>query len=333
MAGRTSFDASELLDVDNLDDDSITGTRIGWLGDWNGNLKFEDGILTLCRSSLDAVKSHGVQIDDIDDEPGMKTILPQLWRAWNSVRSAMIASTFTPMFDLGSLLGDSSRIKEELKWEIKQGLSVTDDDLRHAKQVEEEYSTFLDGLFKSHDFLALPSAQVWPFEANQAWPTAIGDAKMDTYHRWMEVCVPVSFGGLPCTTVPVGFGDNGLPMGLQLFARHGDDLKLLQFSVFYHNWTDWPSKVDWINDEGRSLTYNQPFAGTIHYDFYVVQQQCLLESCGVAGMTAPSKRSDLKRRRLPNENTLGSKCEDSMCHWSPIVARIPHMFQVVGRVT
>jgi hypothetical protein len=27
---------------------------------------------------------------------------------------------------------------------------------------------------------------------------------MDTYHRWMEVCVPVSFGGLPCTTAFIG---------------------------------------------------------------------------------------------------------------------------------
>jgi amidase len=230
MAGKASFDASDLRNGDTID-----GTRIGWLGDWNGSLAFEEGILRLCRSSLDAINSQGVVVDDT------MMPLPEIWHAWNSIRFAMTAYTYTSMFDAETLLGDSSSIKEDMKWEIHKGLSVSNEELRHAKKVQEEYSTFLDGLFEKYDFLALPSAQVWPFPASQAWPRAIGDTKMDTYHRWMEVCVPVSFGGLPCSTVPAGFGDNGLPIGVQLFARRGEDMKLFRLAMCWHELTHYGS--------------------------------------------------------------------------------------------
>ena len=39
---------------------------------------------------------------------------------------------------------------------------------------------------------------------------------MATYHQWMEVVTPATLAGLPALSVPVGFSDAGLPMGMQL---------------------------------------------------------------------------------------------------------------------
>ena len=65
---------------------------------------------------------------------------------------------------------------------------------------------------------------------------------MDTYHRWMEVVVPVSLAGLPCIALPAGFGAAGLPTGMQLFARAGADARLLAVAEAYHRATDWPGR-------------------------------------------------------------------------------------------
>ena len=62
---------------------------------------------------------------------------------------------------------------------------------------------------------------------------------MDTYHRWMEVVVPVSLIGLPCLSVPAGFGENGLPMGLQLIGPARGDLRVLQLGQAWHEGTQW----------------------------------------------------------------------------------------------
>ena len=64
---------------------------------------------------------------------------------------------------------------------------------------------------------------------------------MDTYHRWMEIVVPVSLAGLPCLGMPAGFSQSGLPMGMQLFGPTGSDAALLAMGDAYHQATDWPN--------------------------------------------------------------------------------------------
>ena len=43
----------------------------------------------------------------------------------------------------------------------------------------------------------MPSAQVFPFDAAMDWPKTIGGKTMDTYHRWMEVMIPVTMSSCP----------------------------------------------------------------------------------------------------------------------------------------
>lgn len=52
-------------------------------------------------------------------------------------------------------------------------------------------------MFEHCDFLALPAAQVWPFDASLRWPASINGRTMDTYHRWMEVVIYATLAGLP----------------------------------------------------------------------------------------------------------------------------------------
>jgi amidase len=87
-------------------------------------------------------------------------------------------------------------------------------------------------LFTIYDALALPTAQVWPFDVSLDFPRAINGTVMDTYHRWMQISVPASLAGLPVTTIPAGTGGpDGLPMGLQLLGRRGNDASLLAFAA------------------------------------------------------------------------------------------------------
>ena len=97
-------------------------------------------------------------------------------------------------------------------------------------------------LFDRFDAVVLPTAQVWPFPAEWRWPQAIAGRAMDTYHRWMEVVVPASLIGLPALSVPVGFSNEGLPSGMQIIGRSGDDAGVLAIGQAYHRATDWPGR-------------------------------------------------------------------------------------------
>jgi amidase len=65
---------------------------------------------------------------------------------------------------------------------------------------------------------------------------------MDTYHRWMEIVVPVSLAGLPALAAPAGFGPQDMPTGLQIFGPRGSDRRLLRLGQAWHRATDWPNR-------------------------------------------------------------------------------------------
>ena len=97
----------------------------------------------------------------------------------------------------------------------------------------------LQELLREHDALALPSAQVFPFDAGTPWPREVAGRAMPTYHRWMEVTIYASLAGLPVAGVPVGFGPGGLPMGMQLIGRPRGDRALLELVEAYDRATGW----------------------------------------------------------------------------------------------
>jgi amidase len=65
---------------------------------------------------------------------------------------------------------------------------------------------------------------------------------MDTYHRWMEVVVPASLLSGPVLNVPVGFGKQNLPMGMQIIGRNHQDFAVLQLGHAYDQATRWVSR-------------------------------------------------------------------------------------------
>ena len=79
----------------------------------------------------------------------------------------------------------------------------------------------------------MPSAQLFPFDKEIDFPKNIQETQMDTYHRWMEVTVFASMFQLPTISVPVGFNEKGLPMGMQLIGKNKSDDKVIHIGKYY----------------------------------------------------------------------------------------------------
>jgi amidase len=135
-----------------------------------------------------------------------------------------------------------AQIKPETIWEIEQGQGLTAQMVYEASTIRSRYYAHMARLFTRFDAVVLPSAQVWPFPVEWRWPASINGVAMDTYHRWMEVVIPVSLIGLPALSVPVGFGPQGLPMGMQIAGAVGADAAVLAMGQAYHLATDWPGQ-------------------------------------------------------------------------------------------
>jgi amidase len=208
------------------------GTRLGWLGDLGGHLQFEPGILDLCKNSFKAFELMGCSVEEV-----RATFPPeQLWDTWLNLRHWLIAGELEPLY---ADLDKRARMKPEAQWEVEGANRLNALDIYHASQARTSWYQAACGLFEHVDYLLMPSAQVFPFDASIHWPKSINGHNMDTYHRWMEVVVPASLLGCPVANVPVGFGLHGLPMGMQVIGPHHADSSVLQLAYAYEQATHW----------------------------------------------------------------------------------------------
>ena len=209
----------------------MEGLRIGWLGDYSGYLAMEPGILDLCEQSLAIVEQAGAVVEPITTDFDMA----ELFRCWLDLRNWGRTGM------RGYYENDDTRplIKPELRWEIEQSYELSADDIYRANETRRRWYAEINRLFETHDFLVLPTAQVFPYPKEIHWPTEINGRSMDTYHRWMEVVIAGSLAGIPVLNVPVGFDDQGRPMGMQVMAPFAADRKVLEFGLGYELITDY----------------------------------------------------------------------------------------------
>ncbi|MHA7685887.1 amidase [Cupriavidus sp. PET2-C1] len=236
LATQSGFDARSPLsmqmplgwnEAEPTDPDLLKGMRIGWLGDIGGHLAMEPGVLDTCRDALRHFEAAGAVVEEVP--LGFDPAL--LWECWLTWRRAVAGPRVGALLQLP---GAREKIKPEAQWEYECSQGMSFNDFREATQVRTRYYQHMHSLLQRWDLLVLPSAQCWPFHAEERWPKHISGREMDTYHRWMEVSIYSSLGGLPSLVVPAGFHSNGRwPMGMQLMGRYGGDADVLRAGAAY----------------------------------------------------------------------------------------------------
>ena len=207
----------------------ISGLKIGWLGSYEGYLSMEPGILDLCEGGLASLTTAGATVEPCE----LQYDMDRLWRTWLTLRH------WTRHASKGLYDDPDTRrlMKPEAIWEIEGSFNTLAADVYEAGIARADWFRSLGALFGEYDFLALPSAQVFPFSKEIHWPESINGVEMDTYHRWMEVVIGGTLAGVPVVNVPVGFDERSRPMGMQLMGPFGEDQRVLELAMAYERVT------------------------------------------------------------------------------------------------
>jgi aspartyl-tRNA(Asn)/glutamyl-tRNA(Gln) amidotransferase subunit A len=101
--------------------------------------------------------------------------------------------------------------------------------------------------FRSYDLLLTPTLAVPPFAHGLQGPPVIDGREVDGFY-WLSFTFPFNFTGQPAATVPAGFTEDGLPIGMQIVGRRMDDALVLRASAAFESaapWRDrWPAIVE-----------------------------------------------------------------------------------------
>ncbi|KST68095.1 Asp-tRNA(Asn)/Glu-tRNA(Gln) amidotransferase subunit GatA [Mastigocoleus testarum] len=86
--------------------------------------------------------------------------------------------------------------------------------------------------FRQVDVLVCPTVPMTAFKAGEK------DDPLSMYLTDL-MTIPVNLAGLPGISIPCGFDDNGLPVGLQMIGRVLGEEQLFQIAYAYEQSTDW----------------------------------------------------------------------------------------------
>lgn len=121
---------------------------------------------------------------------------------------------------------------EDIRRRLEDGANTTSTEYILARRTQVEVRKRCETFFESYDILLTPTTPI-------AAPTVEGHDAVEQAGRLTRFTAPFNLTGLPALSIPCGFTNEGLPVGLQIISRAWADSKVLNAGYAFEQATDW----------------------------------------------------------------------------------------------
>ena len=133
--------------------------------------------------------------------------------------------------------------EQDLTMEIAFAMrSVPTFKAKHAARTENfrvEMNEAMADLFEKTDIVLCATSPMEPFKAEGPMPSIVGEVHVSPYNAG-ALTIPANLSGFPAISIPAGLNSNGLPVGLQAYARRHEDALLLDLALVMERARPWP---------------------------------------------------------------------------------------------
>ena len=207
-------------------DRGVENLAVGWSPDY-GYAPVDPDVLTVCRSALDGLRDAGCEIGDSD------LVLESPFDAFQPLFATMAFTSYGSFLD-----GDLTDYARDT---IERGASVSGSEYALALGRMDLIRSSIEEQLGRFDLLASPTLAVPAFDAGGPLDTVseIAGKEVDPWWGYFPFTFPINMAGLPAVSVPAGFSDDGLPVGLQLVGRRGSEEMLVAVSAALEQARPW----------------------------------------------------------------------------------------------
>lgn len=201
--------------LSDLDKTDLSGLRLGVYSEW-----FDHGqpdLVAACRAALERLVLRGASVVEIE--------VPEL----DNMRVAHAMTISSEMY--ASMEPYYKKSKTDFGLDVRVNLALAANfnnaDYIRAQRFRTRMFRNFAGAFEKCDLILTPTTGV---TAPPIRPAALpaGESDLTTLMKIMRFILAGNFCGFPALSVPIGYGDNGLPVGLQLMAPHWQEHLLLR---------------------------------------------------------------------------------------------------------
>ncbi|MBI2016023.1 MAG: amidase [Candidatus Rokubacteria bacterium] len=245
---RTVRDAAALLDViaggDDRDrrslprepgsyleacDAGVAGLHVAWTPDL-GYAAVDPRVRALCETAAAEFESLGCHVEVVS--PGWED--PEAW--FGTLIAAQFYAAWSDRLPDAEPLMDPTLVTL-----IRRGGAVPARDYVLAVDRIEAYWAEVRAFLERFDLLLMPTVAVPPFDAGARPPREV-DGRSVSVLGWMPFTFPFNLTGQPAASVPAGFTDDGLPVGLQIVGRRHADATVLAAAAAFEAARPWSDR-------------------------------------------------------------------------------------------
>ena len=125
---------------------------------------------------------------------------------------------------------------DDIRRRLEDGAKTTSTEYILARRTQAEVKKRFEQFLENYDYLITPTTPI-------AAPTVDGHDAVEQAARLTRFTAPFNLSGLPALSVPCGFTQSGLPIGLQIISRAWADSKVLAAGYAYEQATEWHLQI------------------------------------------------------------------------------------------
>ncbi|MAP11057.1 MAG: amidase [Gammaproteobacteria bacterium] len=124
-------------------------------------------------------------------------------------------------------------LKPEVIWNIERAGDVSMDEILRVEKARTAYLARATAFFREYDLLLSPATIVAPYPIEERYLARLGDHEFSNYIEWCSIAYAITITGFPAMSVPAGFTEDGLPVGLQMVGGPRGEANLLSAANLY----------------------------------------------------------------------------------------------------
>jgi Asp-tRNA(Asn)/Glu-tRNA(Gln) amidotransferase A subunit family amidase len=206
----------------------LAGARIAYSEDL-GTLAVDTDVRDVFRKSLRILEELGATLHEAHPDTAYPIEL------WNTIALTEGYASEGPLLEKwrDQMYPGSADI-------IASGREITGAQYVDALHEKARYTRVWSEFFERYDLLVTPTMQLTAFATGILSPTEIEGRPVDPFFDdWCAIALPANLTGMPATSVPAGFGANGMPVGLQFMGPRFADVRTLAAAAVFERAVPW----------------------------------------------------------------------------------------------
>lgn len=207
----------------------VKGMRMAWSPDL-GSQAVDPEVLEVTGRAVKVLEGLGAVVE----EPRLDWPYPQ------SVFATMVLAD---SYAFGQeLLAQADRLMWYTRRTLEEGARVMGHQYSLALMEMARFRSLVDDLFERYDVLLTPATAVPAFPVGQR-PQEIGGRRVSRLWGPFPFCMPFNVTGQPAASVPCGVTGEGLPVGLQVVGRRGEEATVLRVAAALEEALPWAHRI------------------------------------------------------------------------------------------